>query len=433
MKNSFRIDEEFRGLIPDLTDEEKVELRASINADGCRDALVVWKEKQILLDGHNRFEICTELGKDFKVREKSLEDRDAAELWIIDNQDARRNLTPFQRAELQLKRKAIVARQAKARMLAGKKDPGQNSDQGKTLKVLAAAAGVSHDTLAKIEVILENGAKELVEAARRGEISVNAAAEISTLDKSVQRDVAREGNATAIRIAKELKRNKAKARKAMRAKEKADAVKESHPLNGDRFRLICGDIAKAARQIEDESVDAIITDPPYGEEYAGLYAALSRVAAKVLRPGGHCLVMTGQANLLKIIQKLCSVPTVSYQWTLAYLTPGESTQVFGRKVKSNWKPVIWLVKGKCDWEHVEDTVRSDMNDKRFHEWGQSVGGIAQIIERFTVAKSTILDPFVGGGSTAIAALALDRIFIGIDIEKSAISKTAKRIEETKLR
>ena len=51
-----RIDEEFQKLIPALTPEEYKGLEASILAEGCRDALVVWGD--VLVDGHNRYKIC---------------------------------------------------------------------------------------------------------------------------------------------------------------------------------------------------------------------------------------------------------------------------------------------------------------------------------------------------------------------------------------
>jgi len=48
----------------------------------------------------------------------------------------------------------VIAARAKARMLAGKPaDPDQNSDQGRTLKALAATANVSHDTIHKVEAV----------------------------------------------------------------------------------------------------------------------------------------------------------------------------------------------------------------------------------------------------------------------------------------
>ena len=416
----FTIDEEFRSQIPALTDGEKAQLEASIDAEGCRDALVVWKEEKVLLDGHNRFEICTKLGKKFEVVEKSLPDRTAAMIWIIKNQVGRRNLSESQRA------------MCAARLANLERGDNQHTAIAATSQSTAAQLfNVSIDSVQRAKAVLESGSEELIAAVDNDEIAVSAAAEIANLPKEDQGDVLKKGKEGITAAAKEVKRKKAKARKEKREKQKADAVKLKHPLDGERFRLICGDISSVARQIKDASIDAIITDPPYGEEYVGLYRTLAMVAARVLRPHSHCLVMTGQANLPEILKNLCSVSDLQYQWTLAYFTPGESVQVFGRKIKSNWKPVIWLVKGKCDWEHVEDTVRSDMNDKRFHEWGQSVGGIAQLIERFTVKKSTVFDPFVGGGSTAMAALSLDRFFVGIDIEKSAIQETAKRIEGAK--
>jgi len=51
-----RIDSEFKNLIPPLTEEEYKGLENSILSEGCRDNLVTWND--ILIDGHNRYEIC---------------------------------------------------------------------------------------------------------------------------------------------------------------------------------------------------------------------------------------------------------------------------------------------------------------------------------------------------------------------------------------
>jgi hypothetical protein len=87
-----QIDKEFKELIPPLSDEERANLEASILAEGCRDALVVWDG--ILLDGHNRYEICTRHDIAYKVVEIQLPDREAAKDWMDKNQLGRRNLTP---------------------------------------------------------------------------------------------------------------------------------------------------------------------------------------------------------------------------------------------------------------------------------------------------------------------------------------------------
>ena len=92
------IDKEFAELIPALTEDEYKGLEASIVADGCRDALVVWVE--VLVDGHNRYRICTAHNVPFKTVEKDFADRDTVKLWMMRNQLSRRNLNDFQRIEI---------------------------------------------------------------------------------------------------------------------------------------------------------------------------------------------------------------------------------------------------------------------------------------------------------------------------------------------
>lgn len=90
-----RVDDEFRSLIPPLQHEELQLLEQSIIEEGCREPLTVWAEAGILLDGHNRFDICTRLGLAYELRELSFDSREAAFDWMDRNQLGRRNLTPL--------------------------------------------------------------------------------------------------------------------------------------------------------------------------------------------------------------------------------------------------------------------------------------------------------------------------------------------------
>ena len=74
---------------------------------------MVWQEEQILLDGHNRYAICEQHGVPYHLVEVSLPDLDAAQSWIIDHQDGRRNLTPNQLSYLRGKKYEIQKRQGK--------------------------------------------------------------------------------------------------------------------------------------------------------------------------------------------------------------------------------------------------------------------------------------------------------------------------------
>ncbi len=96
MVNEIIIDPEFSALIPPLDPGELERLELNLKADGCRDALVVWKGENILLDGHHRKAICKKHDIPFRVQVIELPNRDAAMDWIDANQLGRRNLKPDQ-------------------------------------------------------------------------------------------------------------------------------------------------------------------------------------------------------------------------------------------------------------------------------------------------------------------------------------------------
>lgn len=184
------IDPEFKALIPPLAPEELEQLEANILADGCRDPLVTWRG--ILIDGHNRFAICSKHGLEFQAVEREFEDQSHVIEWIIRNQFGRRNLSAYERTKLALRLEGVIAARAKERMKAGKaQDPVQISAQGKTRQEIAEAAGVSHDTVAKVKKIEAQAAPEVKSALSAGTMSINQAAEIAQLPVETQREIAR--------------------------------------------------------------------------------------------------------------------------------------------------------------------------------------------------------------------------------------------------
>lgn len=176
------VDEEFKALIPPLSREEYKQLEENCVKEGIRDPLVVWKlpGNEILIDGHNRWEISAKhAGIRFNVVYKEFENREAVKEWIIKNQLGRRNIPPYVRAELALKLKPVIAEKAEKNLHLAEGKGCQKSDKVSaidTKKELAKVAGVSHDTIHKVEVIKEK-ANELdprtIEDLRRGDVSIN--------------------------------------------------------------------------------------------------------------------------------------------------------------------------------------------------------------------------------------------------------------------
>ena len=135
------IDNEFRNLISPLTKEEFEQLENNIIAEGgIHDPIITWNN--IVIDGHNRYDICIKNDLKYFTKELELTDRNQAINWIIDNQLGRRNLAPWQMSILRGKR-----------YNAEKKDnyshpkSGDQIDHRKTSARLAEQYGVSAPTI----------------------------------------------------------------------------------------------------------------------------------------------------------------------------------------------------------------------------------------------------------------------------------------------
>ena len=112
------IDPEFRALIPPLTDDERQRLVANLEAHGCLDSLKVWVrddgQPPVLLDGHNRYDLCLPRGIPFRTEPvPGIRTREEAMIWMLRHQCGRRNLTSYARTELALKLTTLIATHAK--------------------------------------------------------------------------------------------------------------------------------------------------------------------------------------------------------------------------------------------------------------------------------------------------------------------------------
>lgn len=186
------VDPEFKSNIPPLSDEEFAQLEKNILADGCRDPLVLWG--QLLVDGHNRYAICTKHGLPFDTVQKEFADRDDAIEWMINNQLGRRNLNDYQRGVLALRMKPIIEARAKASMLEGKNQhssPSEISHEGshiRTDEAVANLANISSNTIRKIEQLEREALPEVKEWAATGEVSINLAAQFAALPVEAQQE-----------------------------------------------------------------------------------------------------------------------------------------------------------------------------------------------------------------------------------------------------
>ena len=178
-------DPEFENLIPPLSEDERKQLEENILASGkCRDAIILWGG--IVIDGHNRYEICKRHGIEFEVKEMGFESRKEAKLWILKNQLGRRNLTDAMKIELALVKAEMLREKArKNQVRVGGDKVGQGALSTKSSphvdesldvqKVLVAEAGVGAGTFQRYMQIKESGSRELLEKVQKGRLKIGTA------------------------------------------------------------------------------------------------------------------------------------------------------------------------------------------------------------------------------------------------------------------
>ena len=111
MKKKLQIDKEFKALIQPLPATEYEQLEKNIISDGCRNPIITWNG--VIIDGHNRYDICHRNNIAFETLEKSFECREDVIAWICANQLGRRNIAEETRKFLigvQYENEKIVAK-----------------------------------------------------------------------------------------------------------------------------------------------------------------------------------------------------------------------------------------------------------------------------------------------------------------------------------
>ena len=172
------INEELRELIPPLSMDEYRLLEDSIINEGCREKIITWNDT--IVDGHNRYEICTKNGILFDVEERDFQSIDRVKVWMIDNQKGRRNITDGWKWELAQIRKDILLKKGKENLKTNIGDGQRLSivDKGKehnTQAEIAKDLGWSTGKVAMADKVWKKATPEIKEKVKSGDVSINQA------------------------------------------------------------------------------------------------------------------------------------------------------------------------------------------------------------------------------------------------------------------
>jgi site-specific DNA-methyltransferase (adenine-specific) len=176
-------------------------------------------------------------------------------------------------------------------------------------------------------------------------------------------------------------------------------------------------------------VDAVVTDPPYHREHLPLYGLAAEHAARLLPPGGSFLALCGQHAVGQVI---ADCERHLRFWWLCGMRHNSLARLPGKWVCVTWKPAVWFVKESRragDTNCPMDLRDGGGADKEFHEWGQPVPWFRYWIDALSDEGGTILDPFMGSGTTGVACARLGRRFVGVEIEERYFDIACRRIEQ----
>lgn len=400
------INKEYQGLLPALTDLEYSSLKKSIEKNGQYSPIII-NSQGIILDGHHRFNACQELGIEPKTLLQDFKDNLLEQLFVIECNLERRQLNSFQKAELALKRKPFLKDIAKMNTTdnlstvekASSSKYLELGDKGVNQRI-GKSAGISHESVRKVEKILQSKDEDLKEKARKGQFTINQA--FNKIKRSEKRNA----------LLNEVPQSK------------------FAELREQKLKLLHGDSAERSTELPDSSIDLILTDPPYDKGNVPLYRKLALLANRVLKEGGSLVTYASQFWLPEVLHNMLTGLGIRYWWQFAVAHSGGHQLVYQRNIFAEWKPMIWFVKGEKPSEgilirKIGDLIESQPPDRSLHEWTQSPIEAEFIIDNLTVENQVVLDPFMGVGTFGLAALKLKRQFIGIEIdpERFGIAKT----------
>jgi 16S rRNA G966 N2-methylase RsmD len=412
-------------LFPMLSGDDLKQLADDIAEHGLREPVWTWVNEdgtECLLDGRNRIAACAESGTVAPTRRYEGDDPIN---FVVSLNISRRHLTAGQRAMLALELVPLYeeeARKAKAkatsdenRRRAAERLAAERADYAAPLvevEPIPVCAGlrkpepkVPHRSTAKAAATTKASSRAVDQAKRVTDKAPDLAKKVKTGEIAIDR---------AERI---IRDREAEQRRVDQAKVEAAQMGDVAVVDirhGD-FRDVLSDLA---------DVDAIITDPPYPHEFIPLLGDLATWADKVLAENGILAVLMGQTYLPEVYRLLDTGRP--YRWTACYLTPGNGYASMKARVQSNWKPLIVYGGGP----RFADIIRSEGTDaaaKDNHKWGQDYGAFHTIIERLTERGQTVVDPFMGSGTTLLAAHALGRHAIGCDVDKEHVAKAQERL------
>lgn len=187
-------------------------------------------------------------------------------------------------------------------------------------------------------------------------------------------------------------------------------------------------------------VDAVVTDPPYGIGFPYLSYDDTRDNLRMLirslfasrQEFSRLIVLCGPSQIHEY-------PPCDWVGAVTWDTTGS----FGKFGYSQWTPVLLYGSDLPGFGNVNGVTKADTyqisggasvgfqrsSEEAAHTCPKPINVMSHTVQRYTDPNETILDPFMGSGTTGVACAKLGRKFIGIEIEPKYFDIACRRIDD----
>jgi len=225
------------------------------------------------------------------------------------------------------------------------------------------------------------------------------------------------------------------------------------------MQLFNDDCLKVLPTIPDKSIDLIVTDPPYKMTPRGNTGTTGGMLLKdinkkgkvfdnneinisewlpecfrILKESSHIYVMTNHINLYEYLN---TIKDTGFHFVKSLIW-NKRNKIMSPYYMSQFEYILFCRKGSA--KKINNCGTSDIIDipnkkqkkdgKNLHDTEKPIELMKILIENSSIENDTILDPFMGIGSTALACKNANRKFIGIEIDKEYFDIAKQRIEST---
>lgn len=396
-------------IFPPATPKQRADLRASIDAVGLNVPLILDEHRNVI-DGHDRREICEEIGIDWyetAVVRSGLSDIQKQALAIELNMWRKTNLlTQQQRNELitiYLTAHPEFADETIARMFGV-----DRSTVNRRRKQL-----VQTHKLKNVEATIgKDGVRRRV-GQRGAQLTVKNKKEYDRLMPDI-REVGDE--------IKGLIRRPGRVASMARRKRALQRVTPVEHLP-ESLRIECTDFRDF--QIEDATVDLVLTDVVWSINSRQDWHDLGRQAAKWLKPDGLFVSYIGPQVLPHFSLEI--MKSLKYQWTISMVF-NEARLAWSSNMLEQWRPIVVFGKTSDRTITIADVIKCPPEGKEYDDWQQSLPVAINLMERLSKPGAVVVDPQLGTGTNAVAAALIgNRTFIGGDINPEKIKIARHRV------